>query len=113
MVSLKEQAENIKLHGEVVYENFNGLEHTFNRQGDRNFCLYLSDDQATWLERFNVVLRCNDDDPRRFTRIKLGSKLPQLWVANGIQVTVEVTVYDWKTTYHEGSTLYLKTLTVN
>ena len=67
----------------ILFRNFSGREGQYNREGDRNFCLILSQEEAVRLkdEGWNVKLlkpREEDDLPQPYLKVKVhfGSKNP-------------------------------------
>lgn len=61
---------------EIIYRNFEGRGSTYNKEGDRNFCVVLGDDQAEALEAdgWNIKFkkpREDDEDDTGFKYIQI------------------------------------------
>lgn len=70
---------------ELIFTNFAGREKKFNAEGKRNFCVYIDNDTAKYLEEKHYTIKWDerrnpDDDPVPFIRvnIKYNEKFPQL-----------------------------------
>ncbi len=73
----------------IIFKNFEGVEGPYNRKGDRNFCLLLTQEEADILsdQGWNVKMRPprdEDDDPIFYTQIKVafGNYPPNIWKVN-------------------------------
>lgn len=122
----------------VVWPNFSGSEKTYNREGDRNFCILLEDHLAAKMQRdgWNVkFLRAREEgeEPRPYLQVtvKFGDYPPRIifLTMNGRNAvdqdlageldhleieTWDVTIrpYDWEVNGNKGRKAYLKTMYV-
>lgn len=82
----------------IIFKNFAGVGGVYNREGDKNFCLLLSQEEADILTNngWNVKVRPprdEDDEPTYYTQIKVafGNYPPNIWkvTKNGHKVRLD------------------------
>ena len=123
----------------IIYRNFSGRETSFNREGDRNFCVIIDDpDEAQKLnnEGWNVRLRRpreEDDESFYYIPVKVSyANIPpnvylvvrkkktrldeetigQLDTADIVNVDLSLRPYQWEVNGKTGIKAYLKTMYV-
>ena len=90
----------------IIFRNFTGKETAMNREGDRNFCVLLSDEQAKNLlaDGWNVKYlnpRDEDDTPQAFlqVRVMFGKYPPRIVMIASTGKTIldesSVSTLDW------------------
>ena len=124
-------------NAEIAFRNFSGKEGQFNREGDRNFCVLLSDKIADALQQdgWNVkLLKARDDSeadcPYLQVKVKFDERFPMNVVivssqgktkldetsinaldwADLSEVDMVIRPYDWEMNGKSGRTAYLKTM---
>ena len=123
----------------IIYRNFSGVGSKFNREGDRNFAIYISDeDMAEELKErgWNVKIkppREDGDDPFMFlpVKIKFNDRGPSVYLVTGnkktplnentvsclddidiLSVDLDIRPYDWDVNGKTGRTAYLQSIWV-
>lgn len=123
----------------IIYRNFSGVGSKFNREGDRNFAVYILDeDIAEELKErgWNVKIkppREDGDDPFMFlpVKIKFNDRGPSVYLVTGnkktplnentvsclddidiLSVDLDIRPYDWEVNDKTGRTAYLQSIWV-
>lgn len=123
----------------IIYRNFSGVGSKFNREGDRNFAIYIPDeDMAEELKErgWNVKIkppREDGDDPFMFlpVKIKFNDRGPSVYLVTGnkktplnentvsclddidiLSVDLDIRPYDWEVNNKTGRTAYLQSIWV-
>ena len=123
----------------IIYRNFSGVGSKFNREGDRNFAIYIPDeDMAEELKErgWNVKIkppREDGDDPFMFlpVKIKFNDRGPSVYLVTGnkktplnestvsclddidiLSVDLDIRPYDWEVNDKTGRTAYLQSIWV-
>ena len=123
----------------IIYRNFSGVGSKFNREGDRNFAVYIDDeDIANELKErgWNVKIkppREDGDDPFMFlpVKIKFNDRGPSVYLVTGnkktplnentvsclddidiLSVDLDIRPYDWDVNGKTGRTAYLQSIWV-
>ncbi len=123
----------------IIYRNFSGVGSKFNREGDRNFAVYIPDeDIANELKErgWNVKIkppREDGDDPFMFlpVKIKFNDRGPSVYLVTGnkktplnentvsclddidiLSVDLDIRPYDWEVNDKTGRTAYLQSIWV-
>lgn len=123
----------------IIYRNFSGVGSKFNREGDRNFAVYIPDeDTAEELKErgWNVKIkppREDGDDPFMFlpVKIKFNDRGPSVYLVTGnkktplnentvsclddidiLSVDLDIRPYDWDVNGKTGRTAYLQSIWV-
>lgn len=123
----------------IIYRNFSGVGSKFNREGDRNFAVYIPDeDMANELKErgWNVKIkppREDGDDPFMFlpVKIKFNDRGPSVYLVTGnkktplnentvsclddidiLSVDLDIRPYDWEVNDKTGRTAYLQSIWV-
>ncbi len=123
----------------IIYRNFSGVGSKFNREGDRNFAVYIPDeDMAEELKErgWNVKIkppREDGDDPFMFlpVKIKFNDRGPAVYLVTGnkktplnentvsclddidiLSVDLDIRPYDWDVNGKTGRTAYLQSIWV-
>lgn len=123
----------------IIYRNFAGVGSKFNREGDRNFAVYIPDeDMAEELKErgWNVKIkppREDGDDPFMFlpVKIKFNDRGPSVYLVTGnkktplnentvsclddidiLSVDLDIRPYDWDVNGKTGRTAYLQSIWV-
>ena len=123
----------------IIYRNFSGVGSKFNREGDRNFAVYIPDeDMANELKErgWNVKIkppREDGDDPFMFlpVKIKFNDRGPSVYLVTGnkktplnentvsclddidiLSVDLDIRPYDWEVNDKTGRTAYLESIWV-
>ena len=123
----------------IIYRNFSGVGSKFNREGDRNFAVYIPDeDMANELKErgWNVKIkppREDGDDPFMFlpVKIKFNDRGPSVYLVTGnkktplnentvsclddidiLSVDLDIRPYDWEVNGKTGRTAYLQSIEV-
>lgn len=123
----------------IIYRNFSGVGSKFNREGDRNFAVYIPDeDMAEELKErgWNVKIkppREDGDDPFMFlpVKIKFNDRGPSVYLVTGnkktplnentvsclddidiLSVDLDIRPYDWDVNGKTGRTAYLQSIWV-
>ena len=123
----------------IIYRNFSGVGSKFNREGDRNFAVYIPDeDIAEDLieEVYNIKIdtpREDGDDPFMFlpVKIKFNDRGPSVYLVTGnkktplnentvsclddidiLSVDLDIRPYDWEVNDKTGRTAYLQSIWV-
>ena len=123
----------------IIYRNFSGVGSKFNREGDRNFAIYIPDeDMANELKErgWNVKIkppREDGDDPFMFlpVKIKFNDRGPSVYLVTGnkktplnentvsclddidiLSVDLDIRPYDWEVNDKTGRTAYLQSIWV-
>lgn len=123
----------------IIYRNFSGVGSKFNREGDRNFAVYIPDeDMADELKErgWNVKIkppREDGDDPFMFlpVKIKFNDRGPAVYLVTGnkktplnektvsclddidiLSVDLDIRPYDWDVNGKTGRTAYLQSIWV-
>lgn len=123
----------------IIYRNFSGVGSKFNREGDRNFAVYIPDeDMAEELKErgWNVKIkppREDGDDPFMFlpVKIKFNDRGPSVYLVTGnkktplnentvsclddidiLSVDLDIRPYDWEVNDKTGRTAYLQSIWV-
>ena len=123
----------------IIYRNFSGVGSQFNREGDRNFAVYIPDeDMAEELKErgWNVKIkppREDGDDPFMFlpVKIKFNDRGPSVYLVTGnkktplnentvsclddidiLSVDLDIRPYDWDVNGKTGRTAYLQSIWV-
>ena len=123
----------------IIYRNFSGVGSKFNREGDRNFAVYIPDeDIANELKErgWNVKIkppREDGDDPFMFlpVKIKFNDRGPSVYLVTGnkktplnentvsclddidiLSVDLDIRPYDWEVNGRTGRTAYLQSIKV-
>ena len=123
----------------IIYRNFSGVGSKFNREGDRNFAIYIGDeDVANELKDrgWNVKIkppREDGDDPFMFlpVKIKFNDRGPSVYLVTGnkktplnentvsclddidiLSVDLDIRPYDWEVNGKTGRTAYLQSIWV-
>ena len=121
----------------IIYRNFSGVGSKFNREGDRNFAVYIPDeDMANELKErgWNVKIkppREDGDDPFMFlpVKIKFNDRGPSVYLVTGnkktplnentvsclddidiLSVDLDIRPYDWDVNGKTGRTAYLQSI---
>ena len=67
---------------DILFRNFRGAAGTYNKEGDRNFCMFVDDDVAEKLSSTGWNVRSlrprdSEDEPRKYIRVKVDfSRIP-------------------------------------
>ena len=123
----------------IIYRNFSGVGSKFNREGDRNFAIYIADEDVANKLRdrgWNVKIkppREDGDDPFMFlpVKIKFNGKGPSVYLVTGnkktplnestvsclddidiLSVDLDIRPYDWEVNDKTGRTAYLQSIWV-
>ena len=123
----------------IIYRNFSGVGSKFNREGDRNFAVYIpNEDMAEKLKKrgWNVKIkppREDGDDPFMFlpVKIKFNDRGPSVYLVTGnkktplnentvsclddidiLSVDLDIRPYDWEVNDKTGRTAYLQSIWV-
>lgn len=123
----------------IVYRNFSGTGSKFNREGDRNFAVVISDQDVVdeLVNRgWNVKIkppRDEDDTPFMFlpVKIKFNERGPKVYLQSGdkiieldeesidclddvdiLGVDLDIRPYDWEVNGKQGRTAYLQSIHV-
>lgn len=83
---------------EIFWRNFSGREQQFNEAGERNFCVYIDDEETAQKlieDGWNVKIKQpygDDTEPRYFIKVKVSftSNVPPLIVLKKGRVTAEL-----------------------
>ena len=122
-----------------IYRNFSGVGSKFNREGDRNFAVYIGDEDIANELRdrgWNVKIkppREDGDDPFMFlpVKIKFNDRGPSVYLVTGnkktplnentvsclddidiLSVDLDIRPYDWDVNGKTGRTAYLQSIWV-
>ena len=123
----------------IIYRNFSGVGSKFNREGDRNFAVYIADEDVANELRdrgWNVKIkppREDGDDPFMFlpVKIKFNDRGPSVYLVTGnkktplnentvsclddidiLSVDLDIRPYDWEVNNKTGRTAYLQSIWV-
>ena len=123
----------------IIYRNFSGVGSTFHREGDRNFAVYIADEDIANELRdrgWNVKIkppREDGDDPFMFlpVKIKFNDRGPSVYLVTGnkktplnentvsclddidiLSVDLDIRPYDWEVNDKTGRTAYLQSIWV-
>ena len=123
----------------IIYRNFSGVGSKFNREGDRNFAIYIGDEDVANELRdrgWNVKIkppREDGDDPFMFlpVKIKFNDRGPSVYLVTGnkktplnentvsclddidiLSVDLDIRPYDWEVNGKTGRTAYLQSIWV-
>ena len=123
----------------IIYRNFSGVGSKFNREGDRNFAIYIGDEDVANELRdrgWNVKIkppRQDGDDPFMFlpVNIKFNDRGPSVYLVTGnkktplnentvsclddidiLSVDLDIRPYDWDVNGKTGRTAYLQSIWV-
>lgn len=123
----------------IIYRNFSGVGSKFNREGDRNFAVYIGDEDVANELRdrgWNVKIkppREDGDDPFMFlpVKIKFNDRGPSVYLVTGnkktplnentvsclddidiLSVDLDIRPYDWEVNGKTGRTAYLQSIWV-
>ena len=123
----------------IIYRNFSGVGSKFNREGDRNFAVYIGDEDVANELRdrgWNVKTkppREDGDDPFMFlpVKIKFNDRGPSVYLVTGnkktplnentvsclddidiLSVDLDIRPYDWDVNGKTGRTAYLQSIWV-
>ena len=123
----------------IIYRNFSGIGSKFNREGDRNFAIYIGDEDVANELRdrgWNVKIkppREDGDDPFMFlpVKIKFNDRGPSVYLVTGnkktplnentasclddidiLSVDLDIRPYDWDVNGKTGRTAYLQSIWV-
>ena len=123
----------------IIYRNFSGVGSKFNREGDRNFAIYIGDEDVANELRdrgWNVKIkppREDGDDPFMFlpVKIKFNDRGPSVYLLTGnkktplnentvsclddidiLSVDLDIRPYDWDVNGKTGRTAYLQSIWV-
>ena len=123
----------------IIYRNFSGVGSKFNREGDRNFAVYIGDEDIANELRdrgWNVKIkppREDGDDPFMFlpVKIKFNDRGPSVYLVTGnkktplnentvsclddidiLSVDLDIRPYDWDVNGKTGRTAYLQSIWV-
>ena len=123
----------------IIYRNFSGVGSKFNREGDRNFAIYIDDEDIANELRdrgWNVKIkppREDGDDPFMFlpVKIKFNDRGPSVYLVTGnkktplnentvsclddidiLSVDLDIRPYDWDVNGKTGRTAYLQSIWV-
>ena len=123
----------------IIYRNFSGVGSKFNREGDRNFAVYIDDEDIANELRdrgWNVKIkppREDGDDPFMFlpVKIKFNDRGPSVYLVTGnkktplnentvsclddidiLSVDLDIRPYDWDVNGKTGRTAYLQSIWV-
>ena len=123
----------------IIYRNFSGVGSKFNREGDRNFAIYIGDEDVANELRdrgWNVKIkppREDGDDPFMFlpVKIKFNDRGPSVYLVTGnkktplnentvsclddidiLSVDLDIRPYDWDVNGKTGRTAYLQSIWV-
>ena len=123
----------------IIYRNFSGVGSKFNREGDRNFAIYIGDEDIANELRdrgWNVKIkppREDGDDPFMFlpVKIKFNDRGPSVYLVTGnkktplnentvsclddidiLSVDLDIRPYDWEVNDKTGRTAYLQSIWV-
>lgn len=123
----------------IIYRNFSGVGSKFNREGDRNFAVYIDDEDIANELRdrgWNVKIkppREDGDDPFMFlpVKIKFNDRGPSVYLVTGnkktplnentvsclddidiLSVDLDIRPYDWEVNDKTGRTAYLQSIWV-
>ena len=123
----------------IIYRNFSGAGSKFNREGDRNFAIYIDDEDIANELRdrgWNVKIkppREDGDDPFMFlpVKIKFNDRGPSVYLVTGnkktplnentvsclddidiLSVDLDIRPYDWEVNDKTGRTAYLQSIWV-
>lgn len=123
----------------IIYRNFSGVGSKFNREGDRNFAVYIPDEDIANELRdrgWNVKIkppREDGDDPFMFlpVKIKFNDRGPSVYLVTGnkktplnentvsclddidiLSVDLDIRPYDWEVNDKTGRTAYLQSIWV-
>lgn len=125
-------------NAQIIFRNFSGKEGTYNREGDRNFCLLLNEDQAEAMVSagWNVKAlkpREEDDVPQPYLEVKVNFRFkpPRILLitsrgrtdldeesvslldwAEIKNVDLIVNPYEWEVSGKNGIKAYLKSIYV-
>lgn len=138
-MATRDEPETIKIEeAEILFLNFSGAEDKFNAEGDRNFCVLLTDEVAHDMAAngWNVKYlrpREEGDEPRPYVQVKVSYKArpPKVvMIAGGTrtQMTQEmvgtldfaeiistdliIVAYNWDVNGKQGKKAYLRTMYV-
>ena len=123
----------------IIYRNFSGVGSEFNREGERNFAIYIGDEDIANELRdrgWNVKIkppREDGDDPFMFlpVKIKFNDRGPSVYLVTGnkktplnentvsclddidiLSVDLDIRPYDWDVNGKTGRTAYLQSIWV-
>lgn len=124
----------------IIFRNFTGRGDKFNREGDRNFCLVIDDQEIAEMlidQGWNVKIkppRDEDEDPFMFMKVKVsfgGQRQPNIYLVSGNSknrldedtvdcldnidiagVDLDIRPYDWEFNGKSGRTAYLQSIHV-
>lgn len=123
----------------IVYRNFSGHGSKYNREGDRNFAVVITDEEikeALVMEGWNVRIkppREDGDTPFMYlpVKIKFNDRGPNAYLLTGrrknkldeesisvlddvdiLNVNIDIRPYDWEVNGKEGRTAYLQAIEV-
>ena len=123
----------------IIYRNFSGVGSKFNREGDRNFAIYIGDEDVANELRdrgWNVKIkppREDGDDPFMFlpVKFKFNDRGPSVYLVTGnkktplnentvsclddidiLSVDLDIRPYDWDVNGKTGRTAYLQSIWV-
>ena len=123
----------------IIYRNFSGVGSKFNREGDRNFAIYIGDEDVANELRdrgWNVKIkppREDGDDPFMFlpVKIKFNDRGPSVYLVTGnkktplnentvsclddidiLSVDLDIRPYEWDVNGKTGRTAYLQSIWV-
>lgn len=123
----------------IIYRNFSGLGSKFNREGDRNFAVIISNQEiadALIAEGWNVKIRppCEDgDEPFMYlpVKVKFNDRGPIVYLKTGkamnkldeesidcldhvdiLSVDMDIRPYDWEVNGKVGRSAYLQSICV-
>ena len=123
----------------IIFRNFSGRGDKFNREGDRNFALYITDEDikdALIKEGWNVKIkppRDENDTPFMYLpiKVKFNDRGPNVYLVTGdrrvkldedtveclddidiLNVDLDIRPYDWEVNGNIGRTAYLQSMQV-
>ena len=123
----------------IVYRNFSGAPSKFNREGDRNFALVITDEEikdALLNEGWNIKIRPPrdvDDEPFMYlpVKVKFNDRGPNVYLKSGdntvvldeesvgilddidiLNVDLDIRPFDWDVNGKTGRTAYLQSIHV-
>lgn len=123
----------------IIYRNFSGLPSKYNREGDRNFAMVITDEglaDELVKEGWNVKIkppRSEDDSPFMYlpVKVKFNDRGPAVYLKTGnamnkldeesvecldhvdiLSVDLDIRPYDWDVNGKQGRTAYLQSICV-